>query len=94
MTAMKVEYVALTKKGIFRHVPLNEPIRLGIKLIKTIWRFMYKLNPDSYLIKYKARLVARGDLQVTEADTYTTTLAARTFRALMAIAAVFQLEIR
>jgi hypothetical protein len=36
MTAMKVEYAVLTEKGIFRHVPLNEPIRLGIKPIKTI----------------------------------------------------------
>jgi hypothetical protein len=37
MTAMKVEYAALTEKGMFRHVPLNEPIRLGIKPIKTMW---------------------------------------------------------
>jgi hypothetical protein len=37
MTAMKVEYAVLTEKGMFRHVLLNEPIYLGIKLIKTMW---------------------------------------------------------
>ena len=45
-------------------------------------------------MKFKARLCVRGNLQSTEQDTYAATLAARTFRALMAIAAAFDLEIR
>ena len=45
-------------------------------------------------MKYKARLCIRGDLQPpTAQDTYAATLATRTFRALMAIAAAFDLEI-
>ena len=45
-------------------------------------------------MKHKARLVARGDLQYTAEDTYAATLAAQTFRAVMAIVAAFDLETR
>lgn len=44
-----------------------------------------------YLYKFKARLVVRGDLQTYWEDTYAATLAARHFRALVAIAATFGL---
>ena len=42
--------------------------------------------------KFKASLVVRGDLQITDKDTYAATLASRTFRALMSITAAFDLE--
>ena len=59
-----------------------------------MWVFTYKFDEDGYLLKYKARLVVRGDLQAAkDQDTYATTLATRVFRALMAIAAYFDLEI-
>ena len=54
----------------------------------------YKLDDKGYLTKYKARLCARGDLQYTEQDTFAATLAARVFRALLAIVAAFDLETR
>jgi hypothetical protein len=54
-----------------------------------MWVFKYKLNTDRYLTKFKARLCVRGDLQSTQQETYAATLAARTFRALMA---AFDLE--
>jgi hypothetical protein len=42
----------------------------------------------------KARLIVRGDLQRSQfKDTYAATLAARVFRALMAISAYFDLDI-
>jgi hypothetical protein len=45
------------------------------------------------LAKYKARLCIRGDLQKVDAkDTYAATLAVQVFRALMAIAAAYDLE--
>ena len=45
-----------------------------------MWTFVYKLDTDGYLAKYKARLCIRGDLQEpTYLDTYVTTLAARIF---------------
>ena len=44
-------------------------------------------------IKYKARLVVRGDMQQsTFTDTYAATLAGKTFRALMAMVAAFDRE--
>jgi hypothetical protein len=63
-------------------------------IIPLMWVFSYKLDEDGYLDKYKARLVARGDLcLLTDQDTYAATLATRVFRALMAIAAYFDLDI-
>jgi len=57
-----------------------------------MWVFDYKFNKDGYLLKYKARLVARGDLQEQYGDTYAATLAARLFRALIALACAFNLK--
>jgi len=59
-----------------------------------MWVFTYKLDKDGFIIKYKARLVIRGDLQVSQfKDTYAATLAIRVFKALIAIAAYFNLDI-
>jgi hypothetical protein len=59
-----------------------------------MWVFSYKLDEDGFVIKYKARLIIRGDLQVSQfKDTYAATLAARVFRALIAIVAFFNLDI-
>lgn len=66
----------------------------GTILISITWIFKYKFDEQEYLLKYKARLCARGDKQHTEQDTYAATLAIRIFRALMALAAAFDLEIR
>ena len=58
-----------------------------------IWVFTYKFDTDGYLVKFKARLCVRGDLQQSiYQDNYAATLAARTFRALMAVTAAFNLE--
>jgi hypothetical protein len=59
-----------------------------------MWVFTYKYDQDGYLLKHKARLVARGDLQYNSEDTYAATLAAQTFRALIGIATAFDLEIQ
>jgi hypothetical protein len=54
--------------------------------------FTYKFDEDGYLTKFKARCVVRGDLQKPFGDTYATTLAVKSFRALMAIINYFGLE--
>ncbi|KAK1913112.1 hypothetical protein P3342_005048 [Pyrenophora teres f. teres] len=61
-----------------------------------MWVYTYKLDEQSRLKKYKARLVVRGDQQnnVTAQETYAATLTGRSFRMLMAIAARFSLELR
>jgi hypothetical protein len=60
------------------------------------WVFTYKFDQDGYFLKCKARICVRGDLQSKDSieSTYATTLAARSFRTMMAIAAEFDLEIR
>ena len=47
--------------------------------IPLMWVFAYKFDEDGYLLRYKARLVVRGDLQEQYGDTYAATLAARLF---------------
>lgn len=67
----------------------------GVQVLDCKWVYTYKFDKDGYLLKAKARLVVRGDQQV-KADvenTYASTLAGRSFRTLMAIAARFDLEL-
>ncbi len=87
--AANKEYDQLKKRNTFRAVlrPRN------VQILPIIWVFTYKFDTDGYLLKYKARLCVRGDLQPTShEDNYAATLAARTFRMLMAITAAFDLE--
>ena len=87
------EFNALLEKGTFEYIEKSkvddtkDPLPL-------MWVFTYKFDQDGYLLKHKARLVARGDLQYTAEDTYAATLAAQTFRAVMAIVAAFDLDTR
>lgn len=74
----------------------DEVVRpLKARAIPTKWTFQYKENPDGYVTKFKARLCARGDLQlgVHKRDVQAITGAYRTFRLLMALVAAFDLEI-
>lgn len=58
--------------------------------------FTYKFNKDGYFVKCKARICVQGDLQAKDSIdlTYATTLAARSFRTVIAICAQFDLELR
>jgi hypothetical protein len=89
---MEKEYNNLKRRGTFKIILKEEVSNKQILLLK--WVFKYKLNSDDYLQKLKARLCVRGDLQITKEETYAATLASRIFRALIAIAAAFDLEIR
>ncbi|RDL36452.1 uncharacterized protein BP5553_05804 [Venustampulla echinocandica] len=92
--AADTEFNTLKTMEAFEFVPkqnyqVQEPLPLT-------WVFKYKLNTDRFLTKYKARLCARGDLQKLEhwQETYAATLAAQTFRFMMALVAGFGLETR
>src|SRR5436305_7634821 len=90
--AVDKEFNTLLNKGTFEYfdkskVDKQEPLLL-------MWVFTYKFDQNGYLIKYKARLVVRGDLQYTIEDIYTATLTAQIFRAIIAIIAAFDLETR
>ena len=90
LAAVKLEYGILQENGAFIAVPEAEAKDF---VIPTRWVFTYKFDEEGHLIKYKARLVVRGDLQPKQdEETYAATLAARVFRFLMAVAAHFNLE--
>lgn len=92
--AMTVEIAALWKKTTWKEVPYDSASKVNKKPIPTTWVFRYKFDNQGYLIKYKARLCARGDLQHINQDTFAATLAACIFWALMAIVAAFNLDTR
>jgi hypothetical protein len=78
-----------TWKRISREHTRTKPLPLK-------WVFNYKFDQEGFVIKHKARICVRGDLQDTSTlqGTYAATLAARTFRTLMALAAQFDLEVK
>jgi hypothetical protein len=90
--AARKEYSDLDRRGTFQTITLSDA--KGHFIIPVMWVFTYKFDIDGYLVKFKARLVVRGDLQpLIGQDNYTATLAARVFHALIAIAAQFDLDI-
>jgi hypothetical protein len=91
------------KEHLQSHIPMNswteisrkDPEVNGHQILDCMWVYVYKFDKHGRLAKCKARLVVRGDQQVksTLKDTYAATLAARSFRIFMAIAARFDLEL-
>ncbi|KLP04001.1 Uncharacterized protein LW94_14520 [Fusarium fujikuroi] len=65
------------------------------QVLDCMWVFTYKFDKHGYLRKCKARLVVRGDQQYKSStdDTYAATLAGKSFRTLIAIAAKYDLEL-
>ena len=89
--AAGVEYRALEGKKTWEIVD-KAPNQHAIPLK---WVFTYKCDADGYLIKHKARLVVRDDLQkLDDQDVYAATLAFKVFRTLVALMAAFKLETR
>ena len=90
--AIQVEIEAVQRHGTWR--PVSRPTAHG-KVLPLTWVFKYKLNKQGLVTKFKARICVRGDLQFwNDEDTYAATLAARSFRLLMALTAKFDLETR
>jgi hypothetical protein len=89
-TAAVTEFDSCWKKGTFALPDIT--VENTADAVPLMWVFTYKFDEDGYLLKYKARLVVRGDLQAQYGDTYAATLAARLFRALMALACAFNLK--
>jgi hypothetical protein len=89
--ASEAEFNKCWKKGTFAKPDITAK---HIEAVPLMWVFSYKFDKDGYLYKYKACLVVRGDLQEQYGDTYAATLAARLFRALMALDCAFNLKAR
>jgi hypothetical protein len=66
----------------------------GRQILDCMWVYTYKFDKHARFQKCKARLVVRGDQQAKgrAEDTYAATLAGRSFRTLISIAARFDLE--
>lgn len=75
-------------------VSITEAQLLNKEVVPLTWIFKYKFDEHGYLIKIKARIYVRGNLQATSQDTYAATLALRIFRALIAIIYAFDLKTR
>jgi hypothetical protein len=84
------------KMKSWSEVPAKRIKAAGHQILSCMWVYTYKLDKRHHLLKCKARLVVRGDQQrdVTSEDTYAATLASRSFRMLMAIAAAHNLELK
>ncbi|KAL3955856.1 hypothetical protein ACCO45_009875 [Purpureocillium lilacinum] len=91
--AMRNELRNLLQRGTWRLIE-REKARAPPLPLK--WVYNYKFDQDGYLQRCKARICVRGDLQEDDdgLETYAATLAAKTFRVMMATAARFDLDIR
>lgn len=91
--AAQKEVNTLREKGTWKEI---EQSKARSKPLPLRWVFKYKFNEQGFLDRCKARLCVRGDLQELSAleTTYAATLASRSFRVMIAIAAQFDLEIK
>ncbi|EED11486.1 hypothetical protein TSTA_007760 [Talaromyces stipitatus ATCC 10500] len=80
--------------GSWTTVPIGKA--KGKQILNCMWVYIYKQDKKGRLVKCKARLMVRGDQEKRDdtRDTYAATLAARSFRIFMAIAAHFNLELK
>lgn len=91
--AAQVEIDAISNKSTWEIINKSEIQSKSNRPLPLKWVFTYKFDTNGYLTKFKARICVRGDLQpIYRDDTYAATLAAKTFRSLMAITAKFDLE--
>jgi hypothetical protein len=89
--AARFEVKSLKAKGTFDEV--DRPTDVSKPVLPLMWVFTYKFDEDGFLVKYKARICVRGDLQVvTTEEKYAATLAVRTARMILALAAAFDLD--
>ena len=87
--AAQEELDQLFKRQIFYEID-RATTRTLLPLIQV---FKYKFDINGYLVKFKARLCVRGDLQVLNRDNYAAILVIRYFRALIVLTAAFNLKI-
>ncbi|KAJ6030953.1 uncharacterized protein N7446_007597 [Penicillium canescens] len=93
LAAMRKEIDSLTEKATFDTV--DRPKDRGKQILPLRWVFAYKFDQDGYLLKLKARICVRGDLEtISSEEKRAATLAARTARMIFALVAAFDLDLR
>lgn len=83
------------KKESWTMVSVQEPRKENAQILDCGWVYTYKFDKHGRFVKVKARLVVRGNQQARHLDenNYAATLAGRSFRTMMAIAARFDLDL-
>lgn len=94
--AERMHLASHQKMKSWSEIPLKRIKLTGQQILDCMWVYTYKLDKHHCLLKCKARLVVRGDQQrnITSQDTYAATLASRSFRMMMAIAAHYDMELK
>ena len=84
------------EKESWTEISRDEAKQGGRQVLDCMWVYTYKFNTKGFLVKCKARLVVRGDQQKVNhtEENYAATLATRSFRAVLSIAARFDLEMK
>jgi hypothetical protein len=92
--AIKEELNSLYKQQVFKeldYIPSNR------KLLRCIWVFKAKLDENNQIVRWKARLVVQGFMQIEGIDfwdTYAPTMRFKILRIVLALAAKDDLEIK
>lgn len=93
LAACAKEIRSLKEKSTF--TVTNRPKDRSTQILPLRWVFTYKFDQDGYLLKLKARICVRGDLEtISPEDKRAVTLAARTARLIFALVAAFNLDLR
>ena len=93
LAVMKKEIHSLSEKETFEVIEKLKD--RGIQILPLLWVFAYKFDQDGYLLKLKARICVRGDLEtITYEEKRAATLAARTARMIFVLVAAFDLDLR
>ena len=95
LEAEKVHSESHRQMGSWAEIEKTDPRVRKKQILGCMWVYTYKFDKHGKFRKCKARLVVRGDKQIKSGyeDTYASTLAGRSFRSLIAIAARFDLEL-
>jgi hypothetical protein len=93
MDAMKKELNSLQEKQVY--AVTDRPTDRSKQVLPLMWVFAYKFDQDGYLVKLKARICVRGDLEtITAEEKRAATLAAKTARMIFALIAAYDLDLR
>jgi hypothetical protein len=92
LAACAKEIRSLQEKSTF--TVTNRPKDVSTQILPLRWVFSYKFDQDGYLLKLKARICVRGDLEtISPEDKRAVTLAARAARFIFALVAAFNLDL-
>lgn len=82
----EIEHLETHQKMVCYEVVPRSQVPPGQQIIGCHWVYTYKVNKQGQITRFKARFVVQGNQEPkTLEDTYAATLAARSFRTLMAI---------